>query len=211
MIGIGAPPGPRPPGQRPPVRVVPIEQPLGLDLSGFLLPHGARWHTRTMAQTPNDKQPEPPRRGRVGEVSGDATLAARGAFVRAGFSDPTLVLRWSEIAGPDTARLARPLRLTDSPSGGVLTLKAEPAAALFLQHESRALCARINSYLGRVAVVRLKFVQGTLADAPPPPPRRPQPVEPAAADPVRRWQGPPNLGQALLNLARQRTRERTPD
>jgi hypothetical protein len=88
----------------------------------------------------------------------------------------------------------------------VLTLKAEPAAALFLQHESRALCARINSYLGRIAVVRLRFVQGTLAELPPPLSRLPEAVEPAPSDPARRWQGPPPLGEALLNLARQRTR-----
>lgn len=164
-----------------------------------------------MAQTPEDKQPAPQRRNRAGEVGGDATLAARTAFARAGFSDPALVLRWSEIAGPDTARLARPLKLTETSAGGVLTLKAEPAAALFLQHESRALCARINAYLGRVAVVRLRFVQGALASPLPPPPRRPKAVEPAAGDPARRWQGPPGLGEALLNIARQRTRGRTAD
>jgi hypothetical protein len=166
-----------------------------------------------MAQSANDKQPEPPpkRRGWAGEVGGDATLAARNAFMRAGFADPTLVLRWTEIAGADTARLCRPIKLSESATGGVLTLKAEPAAALFLQHESRALCARINSYLGRVAVVRLRFVQGPLAMPAPPPPKRPKPSEPAANDPARRWQGPPNLGQAILNLARQRTRERAAD
>ncbi|MEI9989625.1 MAG: DciA family protein [Rhizomicrobium sp.] len=165
-----------------------------------------------MAQEKSEKQPEPPkRRGWIGEVGGDATLAARTAFARAGFADPSLVLRWAEIAGAETARLARPIRLSETASGGLLTLKAEPAAALFLQHESRALCARINSYLGRVAVVRLRFVQGPLAERHPPPPKRPKPTDPSSADPARRWQGPPELGQALLNLARQRTRGRGAD
>jgi hypothetical protein len=167
-----------------------------------------------MAQSPSDKQPggkpEPPpqRRNWAHAVSGDATLNARTAFARAGFADPTLVLRWPEIAGAETARLARPIKLGDN---GTLTLKAEPAAALFLQHDSRALCARINSYLGRVAVSRLRFVQGALATPPPPPPKRPKATEPPPADPARRWHGPPNLGQALLNLARQRTRNPMPD
>ena len=166
-----------------------------------------------MAQPTKDKQPEPPpkRRNWIGEIGGDVSLNARTAFARAGFADPTLVLRWAEIAGAQTARIARPIKLSDGATGGVLTLKAEPAAALFLQHETRALCARINSYLGRVAVVRLRFVQGPLIAPAPPPPRRPKPVEPAASDPARRWQGPPNLGEALLNLARQRTRGPTPD
>jgi hypothetical protein len=160
-----------------------------------------------MAQTPNDKQELPlQRRNRADAVSRDATIAARAAFARAGFADPTLVLRWTEIAGPATARLARPLRLSETAAGGTLTLKAEPGAALFLQHESRALCARINGYLGRTAVTRLKFVQGALASPPPPPPRRPQPTEPTATDPARRWQGPAGLGEAVLNLARSRRR-----
>ena len=161
-----------------------------------------------MAQEKSEKQQEelPKRRGWIGEVGGDVTLAARTAFTRAGFADPSLVLRWREIAGPETARLARPIRLSDSASGGILTLKAEPAAALFLQHESRALCARINSYLGRVAVVRLRFVQGPLAEGVPPPPKRPKPAEPAPSDPARRWQGPTDLGHALLSLARYRGR-----
>jgi hypothetical protein len=160
-----------------------------------------------MAQSPNDKQE--PRRNRADAVSRDATVAARTAFARAGFADPTLVLHWVEIAGPATARLARPLRLSETATGGTLTLKAEPGAALFLQHESRALCARINSYLGRVAVTRLKFVQGALAAPPPPPPKRSKPTEPAAGDPARHWRGPPALGEAILNLAR--SRRRVPD
>lgn len=157
-----------------------------------------------MAQSSDDKQPAPQRRNWSGPVGGDATLAARTAFARAGFSDPTLVLRWTQIAGAETARLARPVKLTEGPAGGTLTLKAEPAAALFLQHESRALCARINSYLGRLAVVKLRFVQGALAAPAPAPPRHAKPAEPSAADPVHRWQGPPPLGHALLGLARLR-------
>ncbi|HUO89703.1 MAG TPA: DciA family protein [Rhizomicrobium sp.] len=159
-----------------------------------------------MAQTPSDKQEPPQRRNRADAVSRDATIAARFAFTRAGFSDPTLVLHWTEIAGPEAARLARPIKLTQSANGGTLTLKAEPAAAVFLQHESRALCARINAYLGRNAVARLRFVQGSLAAPPPPPPERPGPSEPPAADPARRWQGPSRLGEALLKLARSRRR-----
>src|SRR5471032_2287747 len=117
-----------------------------------------------MAQTIDHKQPdEPPkRRARPEPVGGDITYAARTAFSRAWFSDPILVLRWVEIAVADTARIARPIKFAESPSGGTLTLKAEPAAALFLQHESRSLCERINAYLGRAAVTKLRFVQGTL-------------------------------------------------
>ena len=51
------------------------------------------------------------RRGWVSALAPDAAVTAQTAFSRAGFSDPTLVLRWDEIVGPETARLARPLRL----------------------------------------------------------------------------------------------------
>jgi hypothetical protein len=165
-----------------------------------------------MTPTGKDKQPDAPpqRRGRPETVGRDITQAARNAFVRTGFTDPTLVLRWTEIAGPQTARIARPIRFSEGPSGGVLTLKAEPAAALFLQHESRSLCERINAYLGRPAVAKLRFVQGPLVPLPAPPTLQ-RPVEPPASDPARRWRGPEGLGNALLNLARMRGRGRNAD
>jgi hypothetical protein len=167
-----------------------------------------------MAQTANDKQPSddpPARRGWVVPLGAEASVASASAFVRAGFSDPTLVLRWNEIAGEETARLARPIRLTEGPSGGVLTLKAEPGAALFLQHESRALCERINAYLGRPAVAKLRFVQGILATAAKP--NRPVPKAGALqpGDPAKKYQGPEGLRAALLGLAGARRRPDTAD
>ena len=59
------------------------------------------------------------------------------------------------------------MKFSDGPSGGILTLRAAPGAALFLAHEKRPLCDRINAYLGRPAVTQLKFSQG--AFLPPPP------------------------------------------
>jgi hypothetical protein len=137
-------------------------------------------------------------------VSADAGKAGMAAFVRAGFSDPTLVLRWGEIAGPQVACLAQPVKFHEGPSGGTLTLRAMPGAALFLAHEKRALCERINAYLGRAAVSQLKFSQGTLL----PRPLAPKPQKPAGPlppdDPSRRYQGPEGLARALQALARRR-------
>ena len=113
-----------------------------------------------------------PRRGRAAAVGSDAGNAAASAFARAGFRDPALVLRWREIAGPEVARLAQPLKFAEGPSGGTLTLRALPGAALFLAHEKRALCERINAYLGRQAVVQIKFSQGALSPRPPPQPKQ---------------------------------------
>jgi len=162
-----------------------------------------------MARTPSQKQSSksgdeaPTRRGRAAPVSGDVSQAAGAAFTRAGFTDPTLVLRWTEIAGPEISRIARPLKFNES--DGVLTLLAEPGAALFLGHDARALAGRINAYLGRNAVTRVKFVQGALSPIPIPP-ELPKPA-PAAKpdDPVHNYRGPETLKNALQSLARWRT------
>jgi hypothetical protein len=137
-------------------------------------------------------------------IGADAGMVGGTAFARAGFSDPTLVLRWSEIAGPEVARLAQPLKFSEGPSGGTLTLRAAPGAALFLAHEKRTLCERINAYLGRPAVSQLKFSQGALLPRPPAPkpgkPAHPLPPD----DPSRRYHGPEGLARALQALARRR-------
>lgn len=161
-----------------------------------------------MARREPPKQPPPqeaqtPRRGRALAVGGDAGFAARAAFARAGFSDPSLVVRWAEIAGPEIARIARPLRFDEK--NGLLTLLAEPGAALFLGHDSRHLTGRINAYLGRPAITRLKFVQGRVT------PPAATPIIPRAAslpkegDPANRYRGPDDLKTALKSLARWRS------
>ncbi len=156
----------------------------------------------TMAQPPDDKQADAPRRNWAASIARDAGSTAAAAFVRAGFTDPALVLHWTEIAGPEVARIARPVRF--SARDGILTLLAEPGAALFLGHESRALMARINSYLGRPAVSRVKFVQGrlTLPPVPPPPPRPAKNLY--SSDPANTYRGPERVKAALQSLARWR-------
>lgn len=118
-----------------------------------------------------------------------------------GFRNPVLVLRWREVAGAEVARLAQPLKLT----GDILTLRTVPGAALFLAHEKRSLCERINAFLGQPAVSQIKFVQ---SNSPPPArlggtPQKPPHALPAT-DPSRRYQGPEGLAKALQALASRR-------
>jgi hypothetical protein len=157
-----------------------------------------------MAQPPEQKQAE--RRNWAASIGQDAGLTSAAAFRRAGFDDPALVLHWPEIAGAEVARIARPIRF--SAKDGTLTLLAEPAAALFLGHETRALAGRINAYLGRPAVTRVKFVQGRLTL----PPSLPRPPKPAAgvnsSDPANTYKGPESLKNALQSLARWRAGQR---
>jgi len=160
-----------------------------------------------MTTPPEETQPS--RRGRAAAVGRDAGGVAGQAFFRMGFTDPALVLRWREIAGPEVARLCQPLRFSEGPQGGTLTLKALPGAAVFLGHETRPLTERINRYLGRSAVARLKFVQGAfLPPRPAPSPRRPA-AGVRSSDPASGWRGPGTLRDALLALARWRESSKT--
>lgn len=147
------------------------------------------------------------RRNRTEAIGGAGSLAAE-ALARAGFRDPALVLRWREIVGAEVAQFSRPFRFSEGPSGGTLTLKAEPAAAVFLQHQSRTLCERINRFAGRDMVTRLRFVEGPLAHPEPPAGLPRVPAEMPADDPARRFAGPDSLKAALQALARARQRPR---
>jgi hypothetical protein len=162
-----------------------------------------------MAQSRKTNEPELPfaRRNWAAPIAQDSRAAAQTALVRAGFADPAILLHWDEIAGADTARLARPIRLTEGPSGGVLTLKSEPGAALFLHHESRALTERINAYLGRPAVARLRFVQGPIAKRQIQPPRHLRLAPVPVGDPAQAFKGPESVRAALLKLAQARLRK----
>jgi hypothetical protein len=160
-----------------------------------------------MKQDQKSDQPElplPPRRNRTASVGRDAAALGSGIFARAGFRNPTLVTRWADIVGPEVARICQPVKLSEGASGGVLTLKAEPGASLFLQHESRLLCEKINAYLGHSAVVRLRFVQGPLATRPAPRTRRKARGDVGPDDPALAYNGPEGLKSALLALAKTR-------
>ena len=159
-----------------------------------------------MARSETSKQggiEEAARRNRTEAIGRSSNIAAE-AFRRAGFTDPTLVLRWSEIVGPEIARFAEPSKLTEGPSGGILTLRAEPAASVFLQHQTRALCERINGFLGRPAVAKLRFVTGAISAPREAERRRSPPPEPPRGDPATGFAGPDPLKSALINLARAR-------
>ncbi len=97
-----------------------------------------------------------------------SVLAKRGS----GFA--AVVTEWAQIVGPELAAASVPERLTTST--GVLALRVEGAAAVELQHLAPLLIERINTFLGRPAVTRLKLVRAPLPIAAPLPPPEPGPV-----------------------------------
>ncbi len=85
---------------------------------------------------------------------------------RAGLS-VSLVQSWEEIAGPRLAASTRPERIVwprrvsdDDPfQPATLVVACGGAAALYLQHETGELIARVNAFLGYSAIGRIKIVQ----------------------------------------------------
>jgi hypothetical protein len=126
-----------------------------------------------------------------------AVLTKRGS----GFA--AVVTEWAQIVGPELAAASVPERLTTST--GVLALRVEGAAAVELQHLAPLLIERINTFLGRPAVTRIKLVRAPLPNPPDPPPPEPGPVPPDAAAAVARAAAEiadPELAAALERFGR---------
>ena len=95
---------------------------------------------------------------------------------RRGFSDSRMLENWSAIVGPQLAAMSQPVRLSrlksgrdgEEISGGVLTVKAEGAIALEIQHLAPQIIDRLNSYYGYAAIARLNIVQGPVTVTPSP-------------------------------------------
>lgn len=140
-----------------------------------------------MAQNRGNGGARRAKRGRTRRIG--ALLAGAGgrAFARRGFRDAAVVTQWEAIAGPGFAARCLPESLRRD---GTLTLRADGATALLLQHVEPQLRERIASYLGHAAVRRIAYRQEPL------PPRAP--AAGAAAAPAA--EPPPEAAAALAAL-----------
>ncbi|WP_315706737.1 MULTISPECIES: DUF721 domain-containing protein [unclassified Bradyrhizobium] len=107
------------------------------------------------------------------------------AYAKQGFAARELVTRWAEIAGPEVALHAEPLKMQwPRPVEGqpqepaTLVLKVEGPMALEIQHSSDVILERVNRFFGWHAVGKLALRQGPLSRRPRP--RRPPPPDPTA-------------------------------
>jgi len=92
---------------------------------------------------------------------------------RFGQGPGALMARWQEVVGPEIARRTEPVKLLKGRNGGPSSLEirvAGPAAAI-IQHQAHDILARVNLFLGKDAVQKLRIVQGPLRPG----------IEPAAA------------------------------
>ncbi len=87
---------------------------------------------------------------------------------RFGQGSDALLARWREIAGADLALRTEPTRLIKSRQGGgaTLELRVEGPSAAIIQHRARDVLDRVNLFLGKGAVEKLRIVQGPLRGAP---------------------------------------------
>jgi len=106
------------------------------------------------------------------------------ALARRGSGFAAIVTEWSRIVGPELAAASVPERLTTAT--GVLALRVEGAAAVELLHLAPLLIERINTFLGRPAVTRLKLVRAPLPVPPSPAAPEPAPAPAEAAAQVAR-------------------------
>jgi hypothetical protein len=104
-------------------------------------------------------------------------------YARQGFAARELVTRWAEIAGPEIAAHAEPLKIQwPRPVEGqpqepaTLVLRVEGPMALEIQHSSDVILQRVNRFFGWSAVGRLALRQAPLS-------RRNRPTPPRAPDP----------------------------
>jgi hypothetical protein len=109
------------------------------------------------------------------------------AFKRQGFASREIVTRWAEIAGPEVAAHAEPVRMqwprqpgTDENEPATLVLRVEGPAAIEIQHLSGLIIERVNQFFGWRAIDRLALRQAPLTRRPKRPP--PAPIDPAAAE-----------------------------
>lgn len=129
---------------------------------------------------------------------------------RRGFSDSRILENWSAIVGPQLAAMSQPVRLSrrksgrdgEETAGGVLTVKAEGAIALEIQHLAPQIIDRLNSYYGHAAIARLNIIQGPVTVTPSPlnsPPIKEEDIS-ALADDFEEIETP-RLKRALASLA----------
>jgi hypothetical protein len=78
------------------------------------------------------------------------------AYARQGFAARELVTRWAEIAGPEIAAHAEPLKIQ-------WPRRVDGPMALEIQHGSDVILQRVNRFLGWNAVGRLALRQAPLA------------------------------------------------
>lgn len=91
-------------------------------------------------------------------------------FARQGFAQSELVTRWRDIAGPEIAAHAEPLKIRwnrtsegEPAEPATLVLRVEGPAAVEIQHMAGVIIERVNRFFGWQAVGQIALRQAPLA------------------------------------------------
>jgi len=129
------------------------------------------------------------------------------AYAKQGFAARELVTRWAQIAGPEIAAHAEPLKMQwPRPVEGqpqepaTLVLRVEGPMALEIQHSADVILERVNRFFGWSAVGKLAFRQAPLSRVRRP--ARPGPPDPKSVAKVEESLGDIEDEQLKSALAR---------
>jgi hypothetical protein len=107
------------------------------------------------------------------------------SFAKQGFTATELVTRWPEIAGPEIAAHAEPLKIRwnrtaegEPTEPATLVLRVEGPAAIEIQHLAGIIVERVNRFFGWQAIGQIALRQAPLSKRERPAPRH---VDPDAA------------------------------
>ncbi|MBI5478691.1 MAG: DUF721 domain-containing protein [Deltaproteobacteria bacterium] len=118
----------------------------------------------------------PPRRSRVEPIGPLVADTLRRLGRAQELLEPRAIVAWADVAGPRVAARTRAERLKD----GVLTVRVDGAAWLNeLTYLKADLLARLNEHLGGGVVRDIRFLPGTVPQAP----ARPAPAAPEEEPP----------------------------
>jgi hypothetical protein len=91
------------------------------------------------------------------------------SFAKQGFAASELVTRWPEIAGPEIAAHAEPIKMRwprmaddETAAAATLVLRVEGPAAVEIQHLSGVIIERVNRFFGWQAVGQIALRQAPL-------------------------------------------------
>jgi hypothetical protein len=146
---------------------------------------------KQVAQIPDVPAAPPPRNFAPRGIAALIAPVVRPAFKRRAPAAAGLLADWRDIAGPDLAARAAPVKF----AGGTLTLACTGPAAMELQLLAPQIVARLNLALGHAMVERLRFIQQVPAG---PLARTAKPAGDSVAPPPGLPEGA--LGEALARL-----------
>jgi hypothetical protein len=114
---------------------------------------------------PRPKGPEANRRMRFEAAGALVGRTIRKAGEVRGFAVTRVLTDWAELAGPELARLCRPVRVSYGRGslGATLVIETPGAAAPLVQSRLDGLKARINAAYGYAAIARIQLQHGGLA------------------------------------------------